>query len=504
MVSLIENLVSLSTDLQQLSNNKKSSSQNTNFLVDAPPFMLIGLGPFAKKHYVNFFKKQGIYPKFIVDLDINKTKLNEFLDIQQLTAPLFLIPEQDRDLQILPETTKKALLELIQTHHISHAILATEPKAHFAYLDFLIENNVNILVEKPLTAPKGCSFSIDSAAKIEQHYAHLLKKSQEHEVRVDLQCQRRYNPMYQFLIKEIESFVEEFNIPITYCDIYHCDGMWNMPDEFVYRENHPYKYGYGKMMHSGYHFIDLLALLLETSYKKSSKKPDEAEIYAVPFNPSDFLELVNQDDYTNLFKNREYDHIFSNREQLGFDTYGELDFFSLIQLFCNGKRLTTCSLNLLQTGFSRRAWNSLPEDTYKGNGRVRHERINLQFGNLFNIQVHSYVSSESRDKSTLNPLDAGGLRHFEIYLFRNSELIGGEPFRRLNFEDFTENLTHSFNEISRDECLLRFLQDLPSLSSLKDHQFGINILSNGLQAIAKSNMNQFPIQKFSIPQQYFC
>ena len=24
-------------------------------------------------------------------------------------------------------------------------------------------------------------------------------------------------------------------------------------------ENHPYKYGYGKLFHSGYHFIDLLA-----------------------------------------------------------------------------------------------------------------------------------------------------------------------------------------------------------------------------------------------------
>lgn len=469
-----------------------------------PPFLLIGLGPFAKKHYVNLFKKQEIYPEFVIDLDCNKRELTDFFEKHNLHIPLYLVPTEDRDLETLPCSTKHELRQLLRLHGITHAILATEPKAHFAYLDFLIECGVNVLVEKPLTAPQNCSHSIEAALQIEQHYNHLLKKAEEHNVRVDLQCQRRYHPIYQFLIQQIESFVTEFHIPISYCEVYHSDGMWNMPDEFVSRENHPYKYGYGKMMHSGYHFIDLLALFLETSYKASAKAPDEAELYATPFNPDDFLHLCNQEDYSRLFQGSDYQSIFSNLGELQFKSFGELDFFGLLQLFQEGKRLTTCSLNLLQTGFSRRAWTDLPKDTYKSNGRVRHERINLQFGHLFNMQVHSYVGSEAREKIALDPLEVGGLRHFDIYLFRNSSLIGGEPFQRLNSSDFTKDLDSSFNEQSRAECLFRFLENKPSLSSLKDHQFGIHILSNALQAIAKANRRESPIQRRAIPKEYFC
>lgn len=473
--------------------------QRWDLQTQCPPFLLIGLGPFAKKHYVNFFKKYSVYPEIVIDLEPNRTQITQFFESQQMEIPLYLVPEGNRDLETLPEKIQKELLYLIHEYKITHAILATEPKAHFAYLDFLIECGVSILVEKPLTAPKGCSYSIASAERVEQHYDWLLKKSQQNKVRVDLQCQRRYHPIYQFLIKEIESFVAEFDIPITYCDVYHCDGMWNMPDEFIFRENHPYKYGYGKLMHSGYHFVDLLALLLETCYKVCSKKPDEGAIYAVPSSPADFLHLFNEDDYERFFKDSNYESIFSNQEQLGFEHFGELDFFSLIQLFQNGKRLTTCNLNLLQTGFSRRAWNSLPEDTYKGNGRVRHERINLQFGHLFNIQIHSYIAEESKGKTDPHSIDPGGARHFDIYLFRNSQLIGGEPFRRLRSDDFTSNLDNSFNETSREECLRRFLLNRPSLSSLHDHQFGIKILSQALQAMSKHNGNQ----TFSIPKSYF-
>lgn len=443
-----------------------------------PPFLMIGMGPFAKKHYINLFKKHGIYPEWVIDLESQREKLLRF------SLPLYLVPDQERDLEELSETTKRDLYHLIRTHGITHTILATEPKAHFAYLDFLIECGVHVLVEKPLTAPKGCSHSVEAAIKVEQQYRHLLDKANRAKVRVDLQCQRRYHPIYQFLIQEIEGFVQEFDIPLSFCEIYHCDGMWNMPDEFISRENHPYKYGYGKLMHSGYHFIDLAALLLETSYKASSKTPNEAEIYATPFNPSDFLHLFNQEDYSRLFRGKDYESIYSRQEEL--QHHGELDFFGLIQLFREGKRLTTCSLNLLQTGFSHRAWTDLPEDTYKSNGRVRHERINLQFGHLFNIQVHSYVSNAPTET-----LEVGGLRHFDIYLFRNSGLVGGEPFRRLNSSDFTKNLETSFNEQSREECFFRFLENRPSLSSLKDHQFGINILSNSLQAIATSSIRRF-------------
>ena len=78
-----------------------------------------------------------------------------------------------------------------------------------------------------------------------------------------VQCQRRYHDGYLFIVDYLRKFIKDFGIPLTYIDILHGDGCWVLPNEFFERENHPYKYGYGKLMHSGYHFVDLLAWLLK-------------------------------------------------------------------------------------------------------------------------------------------------------------------------------------------------------------------------------------------------
>ena len=60
-------------------------------------------------------------------------------------------------------------------------------------------------------------------------------------------------------LETIERKVSAVQVPLSYADIYHADGMWVMPHEWE-RDNHAYKYGAGKLLHSGYHFVDLLAL----------------------------------------------------------------------------------------------------------------------------------------------------------------------------------------------------------------------------------------------------
>jgi hypothetical protein len=154
---------------------------------------------------------------------------------------------------------------------------------------------------------------------------------------------------------------------MSHCEVYHNDGMWNMPDEFFTRENHPYKYGYGKLLHSGYHFIHLLASLLKTSYSACDKIPDTAELYATNFSPTDFTHFLGCKEYNRFFKQDKYAALFNNPNE--FDKLGELDFYGILQFFHQNRKLTTCTLNLLQNGFSHRAWDVLPYYTYKSNGR---------------------------------------------------------------------------------------------------------------------------------------
>lgn len=465
-----------------------------------PNIVLVGLGPFSKRNYFELFKRQEIFPQFIIELKSKRLELTRFLESNDLQIPFYLIPDEYRNDEVIPDHEKQNLLLLLKKHEITHAVVATEPKAHYAYLDFFIENGIHVQVEKPLTAPAFASISMKAAEKIEKDYESLLKKVSEspnRKLRVEIQCQRRYHPIYQFVQKQIEEFVKEFDVPLTYCDIYHCDGMWNMPDEFLTRENHPYKYGYGKLLHSGYHFIDLLGILLTSSFKYCSKIPDSAELYGTGFFPMDSLAAINQKDYENFFGHRKYSEIFDDPYSFGFSRFGELDFFSILQLFQGDKKLSICNLNLLQTGFCRRSSSQLPEDTYKNNGRVRHERLNLQFGPLLNIQVHSYLSQKLKEIPHNNSTTAGHELHFDVMIFKNSDLIGGKPFEIYNSNDFSSNGC-GFNEISRENCFLNFISNKESLSDLHDHKLSIQLLSKSLKLLCRDHHNQVPIEKFEL------
>ncbi len=470
-------------------------------LISTPNTLLIGLGPFAKNHYFNFFKKHRFYPKCIIELESKGDEIKQFLEYSQLEISFLLIPDRLKDVESLPEEQCREILVMINKYQITHAIIATEPKGHFAYLNLLIEKGIHTLVEKPLTAPLCCSYSLQAAEKIEEDYftlLHKIEKSPTNDLQVVLQCQRRCHPIYEFVQSYIESFVKEFDIPLTYCDVYHCDGMWNMPDEFISRENHPYKHGYGKLMHSGYHFIDMLAFLLKSAFKNCSKVPDSAELYGTGFSPLDFLSVINQKDYSRFFKQDKFSKIFDDPHAFDFPSFGELDFYSILQLFHGDKVLSTCNINLLQTGFSQRSWLELPEDTYKSNGRIRHERVNLQFGPFLNIQVHSYLSTESKDTNIPEPFATGQARHFDVMIFRNSKLIGGKPYEQFRFDDFISNPESSCNELSRTKCLSYFLSGKETYSELHEHEFSIQLLSKALKTLCRKNADQVPIEKFNV------
>lgn len=469
------------------------------------PFVLVGLGPYAKRNYFSYCKKNSVFPELIVELQSKRTETLYYLEQHNVEIPTYFIPDQYRDEKTLPEFVQHCLLSLIRAYNISHSVVATEPKAHFAFVQFFLSNGIHTLVEKPLSAPTFPSSSIEASRKIVsdfyeiQQMVHLQK---DKNTRLDIQCQRRYHPVYVFLIRLIKDFLHKYEMPMTFCDIYHCDGMWNMPDEFLYRENHPYKYGYGKLYHSGYHFIDLLCWLIKTNYHYISKKPDCGELFATSFKPDDFLSVIDDKTYHKLFQTNKFKHLFSNTDKLPFEKFGELDFFSTIQLKKAQDTLMTCNLNLLQTGFSRRAWVDLPKDTYKGNGRVRHERVNIQFGPLFNIQVHSYQSSEQKGISDIASGDIGAHDHFDIYLFRNSQLIGGSPFEKITLHDVLEaeklpQIT-TCNRYAREKGLKNFLTGKKSSSAIDDHALSIKIMSSAYEALFYQSVGQSSIAKFQI------
>jgi predicted dehydrogenase len=461
--------------------------------------ILIGLGPHAKRIYYPLLEKYSSQREInlvaIVDLEGNESSVSKFLENRSLQPNHKLFVPRNLAYQESLDCNSMQLLDaLVEEYKIDGVIVASEPKSHKAYLKWALGRNLHILGDKPITCPANSESAIDNARQIELDFLELKELYAKSHSNFIVQAQRRGHLGYIYIYKYLEEFIKEFQIPISYIDIAHADGVWVMPDEWE-RENHSYKYGTGKLMHSGYHFVDLLAWFL-TLNQQLENRADEQNIFVQSFKPSDFANQLQSHHYQHLFQ-RDYSEHFSENKLEQLEGYGEQDIFMLSQLKRCSSVVTTASLKLQQNSFSRRAWSDLPSDTYKGNGRIRHECVNIQLSTLLNIQVHSYQSYQVGDKVVMD-YGAGHINHFDILIFRNSGVTGGKTFEKIEIgKHLSENnyLSETFfshNEMAREQLFLDFLNCYPSRSDFLDHACSSQLMSNLYECLALGRSGQIP------------
>ena len=66
------------------------------------------------------------------------------------------------------------------------------------------------------------------------------------------------------------------------------------------------------------------------------------------------------------------------------------------------------------------------------------KRVNIEVGPLLNIQVHSYQAYESRNPETIQGW--GESNHFEVFVFRNTDLVGGTSVEKYDFSRTGRNI----------------------------------------------------------------
>ena len=468
---------------------------------------LIGLGPHAKRIYLNYFKKHKTNFALLVDLESKRTWAREYLDEQGFkSTKIFTLEDKYKDNELLPKDVESNLIAVCKTLEISHIIIATEPKAHNMYIHFALNNNYDVLTDKPITVTKNMT-SLRSIEKVRNQYYDILKLANNSDVMCKVMCQRQYHRGYEYIKDLLNETIKKYQIPITYIDIYHSDGNWEMPHDML-KENHPYKYGYGKLFHSGYHFIDLLSDFVKLNNQlKGTKKIEKAEVYSSALLPNDELNIFNREDYLRIFKNQQIPDFYQN-ELPKFDKFGEKNYYGSINFRNRHNQLIThCNLNLLHYGFSRRGWIE-SRDYYKSNGRIRHEYINIQVGPLMNIQVHSYQSKEIKDRTNDVKLEEeiGGLEHFDIHIYRNCDLIGGKAHEVIKLGDlYTEKEKKNilgYNELSREVYISNFLKGKCEKGDIKDQALGIEILTGCAKGIHNYYENKKVPVNIEVRNQY--
>lgn len=442
---------------------------------------IIGLGPHAKRIYLHYIKKYNENLSLVVELESERNNARKYLDENGFeNTELFCVSDKYKDNYLLPDVISSNLVAVMKTMEITHIMISTEPKAHNMYLNFALKNDINVLTDKPITVTKNMT-STKSINTIKNQYYNILKLAESSSSHCKVMCQRQYHRGYEYIKKLLNETVKKYQIPITHIDIYHCDGNWEMMHDLD-KENHPYKYGYGKLFHSGYHFIDLLSDLIKINNQlPNNKRIKYGNVYSDFFTPNDEKAVFNIYDYKRLFKNQDIPEYYKNSSDPNFNNYGEKNYYGLMKFTnSNHQLITEVGMNLLHYGFSRRGWIE-SKDFYKSNGRIRHERININVGPLMNIQIHSYQAKEIKDRLDCQTEEqVGGLEHFEIFIYRNVDLIGGEPFTKICLGDLYDEKEKKnilgYNELSREHYIKKFLNNKCDRGDIKDQALGIEIL----------------------------
>ena len=460
-----------------------------------PSIMLIGCGAHAKRIYLHALKdlesKYANVLKIVVDLEQNKD--NVIYSVSKVFSNVdFCFVKQVTDSQIyqLNEDDEKKLDYYVEKYNINGVIISTDPLHHIQYALWALKNNLHILMDKPISTSNNIANSVADAERIVTDYKMLIEKYNPQKVFI-VNTQRRFFNQFEIVQKKINEISNKYGIPITSFQSTHSDGQWRLPNEILDIDYHGYL-GYGKISHSGYHFIDFASKLIIDSYKSAGKKFDALSVYSRCLKPSGYIQLLNQNNLSTIFKNYASVKRFSDEELTNIyksKNEAEIDAFSIISFENKGDLLTTLTLNLVHNGFSRRA-TLIPNynDLYKGNGRVRHEYHNIEQGPLQNIQIHSYQSKKDFNKNGDEDFVVGGNNHYDIYIFRNADLIGGEPLEIITAEDvekqFKMDKNKNMNEFARHQAVFDFVSAITGKIELKniksnitDHYLGVVIMS---------------------------
>jgi len=394
---------------------------------------IVGFGPFCKHTYLKYIEENkvqyGIEIDFIVDLEKDFEKVTSYCLSNNLKVKKCIsLPNSERHSNAFTITTKKKLDELLNACDVDIVIISTEPKSHFKYLKYFIGKNIHVMVDKPPVCGFDENTNKISGVKMIREAVYIGKLLKQHNVKCVVLAQRRMHEGFLKVKEILKDVNSKFRLPINYIGAFHSDGMWNMPNELIERENHPYKYGYGKIIHSGYHFVDMMFWLQDIN-----KEVEAYSMSVAKFDCRDFVENMNSSHYEQFFNLPERKDLFQKPDF--YRGFGELDSYSIFQFKRkSGTVVCTSTINALQNSFSRRAWSVLPEDTYKSNGRLRHESWNIQIAPVLNIQIHSYESYEKNnglEKHNFTIGSVGHENHFDINIFRNASLIGGKPFEQI-------------------------------------------------------------------------
>jgi hypothetical protein len=412
--------------------------------------VVIGAGHHARRIYIPELISSPLLQDakiIIVDIFAASPQINKYIATRGYADRIDTYYIHDKDVF---ETSDQAR-QILEEYNLIGVIISTDPTHHVEYAKWALQNNLHILMDKPVSTHDKVVEERDAPKMILHDYQDLMDDYEKSTSMFCLSTQRRYETGYQFVYDKLAEVSDRFNMPVTSIQASHSDGLWIFPDEIIHQRMHPYNTGYGKLSHSGFHILDIVwQLYLHGT--PASKMPDEFDTFASAVYPQGLMQNITAKDYENLFGSHttQYD---DDHYQSAMKHFGEIDVVGNITVKKNATPVGLLSVNLLHSSFSKRSWQVPSEDLYKGNGRVKHQTYMIEQGPFQCIQIHNYQATDDHDTDNdSNPYELGGKNHFDIYIFRNSKMFSDdEPtLQKFSSADLDKIYSASSSKLSNE------------------------------------------------------
>ena len=474
-----------------------------------PNILLIGCGAHAKRVYLPALKATernfGTLLKGVVDLTEKELEISAFLsNFYPSCQGIYIVPFYQQYSHSLPSSVEQQLDQIVTEQKINGVIIATDPLTHIQYALWAQKKSLHILMDKPISTYDNISNSTEQAKQLKIDFG-LLMENYSAEKAFIVNVQRRFLPQFEIIQDKVNEIAKKYGIPITSMQSTHSDGQWRLPKEALEINYHSHL-GWGKVSHSGYHFIDMAGKIVKDSFKESGKEIDELSVYAQFIRQQGILKQQSRYDMIRIF-GKEYQQLVTQSDAELAQLYqikneAEVDVTALINLSHECIPVTNITLNLIHNGFSRRSWMLPNKDLYKGNGRVRHEYHNIQQGPLQNIQIHSYQSNDNHDFNTESDFLVGGNNHYDIHIYKNVGIIGGQLVEIITAKDIADQYgldeSKVMNELARHAAINEFIEMI--IGKRKGNNTKANLIDHVLSVQLMSMIYESGITKSTIIQ----
>lgn len=361
------------------------------------------------------------------------------------------------------------------------AFISTEARFHEIYLRVFFKLGIDTLVEKPVITPTNNGRY--APERIPEIMEQLESASNENGGRNSVMCFSRYHTLYnENLLRTICQKSEHYSAPVTSLHLHTNSGVWNLHNEFEEREDHPYKYGYGMLMHGAYHYIDIAAQVL--AMNRNLLPNDELTFRASSYSAHPYDQMIRiPSSISSQFNDQNHDWKSQNSNRYSF---GETDVCSSFCLWneTQQRALTIGTLSFEQTTPSIRAWKDLPSNFYNKNGRVASTDVEIQLSTLFSAHSRSYKVPKIREGKVVSVVN-----HGEITSRSNGALFPNEECNtKQEFSGFT-------NTDSNLRLLKQWISGEETKSSFQSHKFTMSIL----KCLSCSIQNQGASHSVEVP-----